>query len=119
MTVTGNSMKPLLLDRVSSVKLSKPDNLKKGDIVLFLRDEDCYVLHRIVAVHDDVYDIVGDNQTSVDKNIPKANIIAKATAYNRLGKGWKETDALYRAILPVIKKVKYFGRKIKRKLHKV
>ena len=60
MTVTGNSMKPMLKDRISSVKLTKPYNLKKGDVVLFLRNDGHYVLHRIINIHEDLYDIVGD-----------------------------------------------------------
>ena len=115
-TVTGNSMKPLLKDRISSVKLIKPDNLKKGDIVLFLRNDNRYVLHRIVNVRDGLYDIVGDNQYVKDINISKDAIVAKVFEYSRDGKKWQRNDYLYQKILPVIKIFRYYGSKFKRKL---
>ena len=114
MTVTGNSMKPLLKDRVSSVKLTKPDNLKKGDVVLFLRNDGHYVLHRIINIHEDLYDIVGDNQLVPDKNIPKEKIIARVASYSRNGKDWKKQDRLYRIILPLIKTARRGKRKLVR-----
>ena len=103
MTVTGNSMKPLLLDRESSVRLVKADGLKKGDIVLFMSGDEHYVLHRIMRVGDGVYDIIGDNRRTAEVNIPEANIIAKVKEYNRTGKRWVSGDALYRTALPGIK----------------
>ena len=112
MTVTGNSMKPLLKDRVSSVKLIKPDKLKKGDIVLFLRNDGHYVLHRIVNIHEGLYDIVGDNQLVPDKNIPKEKIIAMVSSYSRNGKDWKKQDRLYQMLLPLIKMAKRGKRKL-------
>lgn len=116
MTVTGNSMKPLLKDRVSSVRLGKPDNLKKGDVVLFLRNDGHCVLHRIISIHDELYDIVGDNQIVPDRNIPKEKIIAKVCEYSRNGKAWKERDGLYRMALPLIKTARRYGKGIKRRL---
>ena len=114
MKVSGNSMYPFLLDRLSSVILSKPLNLKKGDIVLYKRNDDHYVLHRIISINDDklTYDIVGDNQYHVDKHVLKEVIIAKVIAYNRKGKGFKKNDSLYRLIFPVIRRVRYFGKRI-------
>lgn len=116
MTVTGQSMLPLLKDRVSSVKLVTPENLKKGDIVLFKKDEDHYVLHRILNVGDGAFDIVGDNQYVPDKDISKEDIIAKVAGYSRDGMTWKENDRLYRAMLPAIKITRRYGRGIKRRL---
>ena len=114
MTVTGTSMKPLLKDRVSSVKLTKPDELKKGDIVLFVRNDGHYVLHRIINIHEGLYDIVGDNQIVPDRNIPKEKIIAKVCEYSRNGKEWKKQDRLYRIILPLIKTARRGKRKLVR-----
>lgn len=116
MTVTGNSMRPLLKDRISSVKLIKPDNLKKGDIVLFLRNDGHYVLHRIINIHEELYDIVGDNQIIPDRDIPKEKIIAKVVAYSRNGNDWKEGDGIYRMALPFIKTSRRYAKGIKRRL---
>ena len=116
LTVTGNSMRPLLKDRVSSVRLVRPDNLQTGDIVFFQRGDGRYVLHRITAIHDGAYDIVGDNQYAVDRDIPESCIMAKVGAYNRNGKRWKENDAIYRALLPGVKALRYYAYRIKRKI---
>ncbi len=116
MTVTGNSMMPLLKHRVSSVRLIKAENLKTGDIVLFHRNDGHYVLHRIVSIRDGAYDIVGDNQHVPDRNIQKDAIIARVAEYNRTGKRWKDNDALYRVLLPAVKAARYYGYRIKSKL---
>lgn len=116
MTVTGNSMLPLLKDRVSSVRLTKPEVLEKGDIVLYCRRDGHYVLHRIVGVHNDVYDIVGDNQRAVDRNVHRENILARVSAYSRDGRKWKEDDSLYRRTLPALKAFRRYGTGAKRKL---
>ena len=111
MTVTGNSMLPLLKDRISSVRLAKPEVPEKGDIVLYRRDDGHYVLHRIAAIHDGLYDIIGDNQWAKDRNVPGKDILARVTAYSRDGRQWKKQDNLYRTMLPVIKML----RRVKRK----
>ena len=116
MTVTGKSMMPLLLDRISSVRLTQPNDLKKGDIVLFRRSDDRYALHRIVGVCDGVYDIIGDNQRVPDRCVPKEDIIALVTAYSRDGKHWREKDGLYRVFLPVLKTARRYAYGVKRKL---
>lgn len=116
LTVTGNSMLPLLKDRMSAVKLAQAENLSIGDIVLFQRRDGQYVLHRICAVCDGGYDIVGDHQLVPDRNVPKEAIIAKVVAYNRVGKRWKTDAPLYRRLLPAIKTAGYYGGRIKRKL---
>ena len=115
MTVTGISMKPLLKDRVSSVRLEKADDLEVGDIVLFEKESGHYVLHRISAIHDGTYDIIGDNQYVTDRDIPAGNIIARVSEYNRSGKHWRDSDRLYRVVLPVIKSSKFFLIRVKRK----
>lgn len=60
----GISMEPMLHNRKSSVLLKKPQHpLKKYDVVLFQRDDNTYVLHRIVKVKKGGYIIRGDNCT--------------------------------------------------------
>ena len=50
--VTGTSMLPFLLDRRSVVYLEKDRSYqpKRGDIVLFLRPDGAWVLHRVVRL---------------------------------------------------------------------
>lgn len=113
MTVTGNSMLPLLKDRISSVRLAKPEVLEKGDIVLYRRNDGHYVLHRIANIHDGLYDIIGDNQWAKDRNVPREDILAKVTAYSRDGRQWKKHDNLYRTMLPVMKMLRRVKRKFR------
>lgn len=88
LTITGNSMYPLLTHKRDSVILTRCDNrkLKKGDIPLYKRSSGQYVLHRIVMVNEDSYNLCGDNQYIIEKNIPKENIIAVVKAFERNGK---------------------------------
>ncbi|MBO5911955.1 MAG: S24/S26 family peptidase, partial [Clostridia bacterium] len=58
-TVTGNSMRPMLTHRKDTVVLTKCDPLalKRGDLPLYKRDNGQYILHRIIRVHKDTYDM--------------------------------------------------------------
>lgn len=66
--VRGNSMFPLLRNGIDSFKLApisgKPH---KKDIVLYLRDNNQFVLHRIIKIKKDYYLITGDNQSVLEK----------------------------------------------------
>lgn len=83
--VNGTSMQPLL-KTLDSVEIEKFNELKVGDIVLFRRLNGSFVLHRIIKMHDDLYDIVGDHQTKIEKDIKKEQIIAKVISYSKKGK---------------------------------
>lgn len=119
MTVTGNSMMPLLIDRKSVVRLTAPLQLKKGDIVLFERTSGSFMLHRITAVSDGFYDIIGDNQYVPDRHVPKEAIIAKVSEYNRKGRKWKMTGKTYLLVLPILKGTRRFLSRVKGKLQRV
>ena len=74
----GFSMEPMLHQRKSTVVLKTPENaaaLSVGDVVLFHRADDCYVLHRIVRVKEidgkRLYIIRGDNCTYDDLVCPE------------------------------------------------
>lgn len=76
-TPIGTSMLPLLRERIDTVKLVKIEQpLKKYDVVLYQRPTGKYVLHRIVKVKNKKYDICGDNQLSIEKNVPESWLIA-------------------------------------------
>lgn len=73
----GKSMLPLIkegIDTVKLVKISRP--LMKYDVILYLRDNGQYVLHRIIRVHGQGFDLVGDNQFAVEKNVKHEQVIA-------------------------------------------
>lgn len=87
-TVTGNSMYPMLVHKRDSVILAKCDKLKlkKGDIPLYKRNNGKFVLHRIIKVNEKSYDLCGDNQYIIERDLPKENVIAVVKAFERKGK---------------------------------
>lgn len=96
--VTGTSMNPLLKHRQDSVILTNCDkyNLKRGDIPLYKRNCGKFVLHRIVKVHENSYDLCGDNQYIIERNLPKKNIIAVVKAFERNGKLYSCDNVFYK-----------------------
>jgi signal peptidase I len=90
LTTTGNSMYPLWKHKRDKVVLTSCDkfSLKKGDIPLYKRVSGQYVLHRIVKVNDDSYDMCGDAQVQIEYNLPKQNIIAVVKSFTRKGKDY-------------------------------
>ena len=83
LTATGSSMRPMLLDRVSKVRLAAPTELRRGDIPLYRRDNGGYVLHRIIAVEGDTYTLCGDAQWHPEQGIRKDQILAVVTDFAR------------------------------------
>lgn len=72
----GTSMLPLIREGKDTVKLVAIDRpLKKNDVVLYQRGNK-FILHRIVSVKKDVFDIVGDHQYLIEKDVPRSSIIA-------------------------------------------
>lgn len=86
-TVTGNSMRPLWYSHRDSVVLSAcdTDTLKRGQIPLYKRANGQYVLHRIIRVKKDSYDIIGDRQTEIEHDVPKDSVLCVVKAFYRRG----------------------------------
>lgn len=95
--VTGSSMNPLLVNNRDSVILKSCNKfeLKKGDITLYKRQNGQYVLHRIIKVTDKGYNLCGDNQYVIEKDLPKENIIAVVNAFERKGKIYNCNNHIY------------------------
>lgn len=94
-TITGNSMEPLLHHRISKVCIINPREkpLKRYDIILYIRKDGKYILHRIVAVNKDGYAAAGDNQYIKDAVLP-SEIIGVASGFWR-GKKYISCDNLW------------------------
>lgn len=97
-TVVGISMSPLWHNMRDSVVLTKcdPFKLKVGDVPLCKRPNGKYVLHRIVKVHDETYDIIGDNQSEIEKGLPKSSVLCVVKGFNRKGKHYSCDSAWYK-----------------------
>lgn len=73
----GKSMLPLIKEGIDTVKLVKMSHpLKKYDVILYQRADGHYILHRIVSVHDQGLDLMGDNQWTIEKNVQLSQVIA-------------------------------------------
>ncbi len=80
-------MTPFLTGGRDFVYLEAPSRkLRKGDIVLFVRDDGRYVLHRIRYIRKDGYYIIGDRQTVTEGPIKSTQIKALAIGVKRKGK---------------------------------
>ncbi len=97
-TVTGNSMRPMLTHRKDTVVLTKcdPFTLKRGDLPLYKRDNGRYILHRIIRVHKDTYDMIGDHQYEVERGVPKKNVLCLVKAFTRKGKQYSCNEFKYK-----------------------
>ena len=107
--VTGNSMYPFLRHGIDSVFLSSKETavIKKGTIVLFLRENGQYVLHRIKKLKKTSFFIVGDAQTNIEGPLDRNQIVAVVTSVYRGNKeiscksfSWRFLSILWLSVLP-------------------
>ncbi len=107
--VSGSSMSPFLIHQRDYVYFKKPDRkLKVGDIVFFQRENGRYIMHRIYKVRQQGYDIVGDNQTEIERSVKREQIFAIITKVKRNGKiiqpmdlTWKFFEKVWIRIIPL------------------
>ena len=125
LTVTGNSMRPMLTHRRDSVTLVRTQQYKVGQIPLFRRDNGAYVLHRIIEVTEDGYICCGDNQ-AIREPVREDQMIAVVADFVKNGKyhtveelGYRFYSAVWMKLFPV-RKLYYRGRRflgrVRRKL---
>ncbi len=85
--VSGGSMLPFLAGGRDYVFLQKPGKkLKKGDIVLFTRENGDYVLHRIKRADPNGYYLLGDGQTAPEGPVEESRIRCVAVKVKRKGR---------------------------------
>lgn len=83
-TPGGTSMMPLLKHHENPVVLVPVEGrLKKGDVPFYKRKDGQYVLHRIMKVRKDSYDLCGDNQVKLEKGVTDDMIFAKMVGFYR------------------------------------
>ena len=124
----GSSMQPLLFERQTHVMLSPiKDGVKKYDIVLYIRADGTYVLHRCIKVKDGYCIIRGDNTYYLEhvKNETMIGVVThiyrkgkmidvkKSKAYRFYSVLWTNTYGLRHFILRAGRKIKRWIRKIK------
>ena len=98
LVVTGNSMYPTFRDRADMVSLIPVDRpLKKGDLILYRRDNGRYILHRIVTKpKNGTFFCTGDNQWELEP-VTDNQVLALVDGFIRGRKTCPENDRRYRA----------------------
>ena len=87
LVISGNSMSPFLVHGRDTVFLSKLSaQPKRGDMLLYRRDNGAYVLHRVYRREGNACTMVGDAQQGLEPGIRDDQIIAMVTAVRRKGK---------------------------------
>lgn len=96
LTVTGSSMYPMLRNCADSVELIPvTGRQKKGDIILYRRDNGQYILHRIIALTEEGYICCGDNQAEKEP-VRQDQLLAAVEGFTRKGKVYTLGDPGYR-----------------------
>ena len=94
--VTGYSMLPMLHHRKDTVVLEPvSETPKKGDLMLYKRDNGAYILHRILKKKPQHYICCGDNQLKKEQVRPD-QMLAVVTAFTRKGKQYTRQSRGYR-----------------------
>ena len=96
-TNVGVSMLPLLRQGkdLFTVRKKGTGRCAVGDVVLYRR-RDQYVLHRVVAVREKDYVILGDNCVQREYGVTDDDILGVMTGFVRGGKAHSVSDAGYR-----------------------
>ncbi len=130
-TVTGISMRPMLMHQRDQVELTTaPANLHRYDIPLYQRENGSFILHRIVKVEKDgTYTCVGDGQTTLETGVQQEQVVAVVRSFIRKGKkipcnnkGYRVYARVWTALFPIrpmlLQMIRGMG-KVKKKLHKI
>ena len=93
----GYSMYLLLLPGRDEVQIEKTDitKAKRGDVLLYRRQEGILVLHRVYRRTKDGLYMVGDNQTEIEGPLALCQVRGKMIAVIRNGKSFSTGNPLY------------------------
>ena len=97
--ITGTSMLPLLEEgkALAEVEASDKKQLKKGDVVLYKKNDNTLVLHRIIKIEgEDNFTVLGDHQFKNAERVNKQQIIAIAQGFFINGSYVDENTRWYR-----------------------
>ena len=94
--ITGTSMLPLLVWGRDTVELTKCENPQKYDIIFYRRDDEHFVLHRIVGKNEKGFILCGDNQVQKEDGINETHIIAVVKSITRKCKTFSVDKTSYK-----------------------
>jgi hypothetical protein len=76
--VKGRSMLPFIYGGLDSVVLTRPGQIRPGDVVLARIGEKHYVLHRVMEVSDTRVELMGDGNVSGRETCRPEDVLARA-----------------------------------------
>ena len=87
-TPRGKSMWPIIKNKGATVIIVKaPQTLKKYDVAFYRRENTgTPVLHRVMKVNEDSYDMCGDSQIAIEKGVKKSFVFGVMSGYYVGGK---------------------------------
>ena len=97
--ITGTSMLPLLKEGSDRVELEpcSQERLKKGDVVLYKKNDGTLVLHRIIKTENgEFFTVLGDHQFNNAERVNNNQIIAVACGFFIKGRYVTEKTRWYR-----------------------
>lgn len=81
-TPSGNSMWPFIKNKSSSVIVVAPKKrLKKYDVAFYRRKSGQPVLHRVLRVNENSYDMCGDSQLLIEKGVEDEAVFGVLQGY--------------------------------------
>ena len=99
MPVKGISMLPFM-SSTDKVTLTKPESIKKHDLIFYTRSNGQFVLHRVYKVKDNSFILVGDNQINLEYNINQNQVVGKVkNIIRKIGKVHRFKGFWYRFYL--------------------
>ena len=125
LVVTGSSMLPMLRPIKDSVLLAPPERYKKGDIILYRRENGKYVLHRILTKKEGYVICCGDNQWEKER-VDDTWVLAVVTDFYKQRKKYSVTAKWYRlykwswiTLFPIRRVLLWMGRGVWRLKNKL
>lgn len=113
LVITGNSMSPFLIhgrDTVYLSRLTRP--ARRGDMLLYQRENGNYVLHRVFKATPESLTMIGDAQTVLEPGIRREQVIAIVTRVERKGKPlvpgsfwWDFFEKIWIRIIPLRREI--------------
>lgn len=96
----GYSMYPLFIPGRDEAVIApcRAETLRRGDVVLYRRDQSILVLHRIWKIRKDGFYMVGDNQTVIEGPLRPDQIRGKLIACCRNGREFSTRNPFYRML---------------------
>lgn len=97
--IKGTSMMPLLKEGIDRVELKTycHERLKKGNVVLYKKNDGTLVLHRIIKTENgEFFTVLGDHQFENAERVNKNQIIAVACGFFIKGRYVNEKTRWYR-----------------------